>query len=157
MMYAFFGPDGGLDRAAMGRQVEACLRHGAHGIALLGLGTEVSKLAESERRQVLDWAAEDVAGRVPLAVTVFGETPRRQIAFLRVAQAAGAAWAILQPPPQPGLSEADCERFFAAVMAGSDLPLAIQNALDYLGIGLGPAACRRLRRAHGNFTVPRGG
>jgi 4-hydroxy-tetrahydrodipicolinate synthase len=156
MQYAFFGPDGGLDRAAMGRQAEACIARGAHGIAILGLGTEVSKLTEDERRQVLEWTAETVAGRVPLAVTVFGRTPEIQIEFVRAAQAAGASWVILQPPPIQGLSEADCRRFFGAVIARSDLPVAIQNAPEYLGIGLSPASLRALRRDHANFTLLKG-
>ena len=50
ILYAFFGADGRLDRAAMRRQVEACIRGGAHGIAALGLATEVNKLTDSEKR-----------------------------------------------------------------------------------------------------------
>jgi 4-hydroxy-tetrahydrodipicolinate synthase len=156
MQYAFFGPDGGLDRAAMGRQAEACIAKGAHGIAILGLGTEVSKLTEDERRQVLAWTAETVAGRVPLAVTVFGRTPEIQIDIVRAAQAAGADWVILQPPPIEGLSEADCQRFFGAVMEKSPLPVAIQNAPQYLGIGLSSESLKALRRNHANFTLLKG-
>src|SRR3954471_9281150 len=68
ILYAFFGADGGLDRAAMRAQARACLRHGAHGVAALGLATEVGKLSLAERHQVLDWVTEDVAGRVPVAI-----------------------------------------------------------------------------------------
>ena len=50
MQYAFFARDGGLDRAAMRRQVQGCIGGGAHGVAVLGLGTEVNKLSEAERR-----------------------------------------------------------------------------------------------------------
>jgi dihydrodipicolinate synthase/N-acetylneuraminate lyase len=156
MQYAFFGPDGALDRAAMGRQAEACIAKGAHGIAILGLGTEVSKLTEDERRQVLEWTAETVAGRVPLAVTVFGRTPQIQIDFVHAAQAAGADWVILQPPPIEGLSESDCQRFFGTVMEKSPLPVAIQNAPQYLGIGLSSESLRALRRNHANFTLLKG-
>ena len=47
---------------------------GAHGLAIFGLASEVAKLEEPERRQVIDWAAGEVAGQVPLAVTVYGHT-----------------------------------------------------------------------------------
>ena len=60
MLYAFFDARGRLDRAAMRAQVEYCVASGAHGIAALGLGTEVSKLEPEERRQVVEWAAEDL-------------------------------------------------------------------------------------------------
>lgn len=44
MQYAFFTREGCLDREAMRRQVEAGIAGGAHGIAVLGLATEVNKL-----------------------------------------------------------------------------------------------------------------
>ena len=58
MLYAFFGAGGGLDRAALRAQVEYCVASGAHGIAVLGLGTEVSKLSADEREEVVAWAAD---------------------------------------------------------------------------------------------------
>lgn len=153
MLYAFFGPDGALDRAAMRRQVEFCVAAGVHGMAALGLASEVDKLSADERRQLLDWAAQDVAGRLPLAITVFGNTVAEQIAFTRAAGAAGADWVILQPPRIEGLAESDLMAFFGAVMERTTLPVAIQNAPEYLGLGLSPEAIESLRRTHANFTL----
>ena len=50
ILYAFFDAQNQLSRTAMHQQLEACLASGAHGIALLGLITEVSALSEAERR-----------------------------------------------------------------------------------------------------------
>ena len=156
ILYAFFDASDRLDRGAMRRQVEACVRHGAHGIAILGLATEVGKLSLAERRQILDWAAEDIAGRLPLAVTVAEPAVGSQIAFVRAASDAGAAWVILQPPPARGLAEAEYVRFFGAVADRVDLPVAIQNAPDYLGVGLSPDGIATLRRNHPNFRLLKG-
>ena len=93
MQYAFFGSDGRLDRAAMRRQVHGCIGGGAHGVAVLGLGTEVNKLSEAERYTLVDWVTEDVAGRVPVAVTVAGASVEAQAALAGHARAAGAAFA----------------------------------------------------------------
>src|SRR5215831_14416556 len=98
MLYAFFNRDGSLDRAAMARQVEACIAAGAHGIAVLGLATEVPKLNVTERRQLMESVAADVRGRVPYAVTVAEPSVAGQIEFARAAAGAGADWVILQPP-----------------------------------------------------------
>ena len=99
VLYAFFDENGGLDRDAMRRQVDFCVESGVHGVTVLGLGTEVYKLDLRERRLLLDWAAEDLGGRLPLAVTVSEPNVAAQIAFVRAAAEAGADWAILQPPP----------------------------------------------------------
>src|SRR5262245_35957890 len=126
MLYALFAADGGLDRAAMRRQVEFCLDAGAHGIAILGLATEVGKLNSSEKRRMIEWAASDIAGRRPLAVTISGATPQEQISLAAAARQAGADWLILQPPPDARLSEAELTRFFGSVMEKTGLPVGIQ-------------------------------
>jgi len=52
ILYAMFGADEALDRAAMRRQVELCLKAEVAGIAALGLATEVAKLSFVERCQL---------------------------------------------------------------------------------------------------------
>jgi 4-hydroxy-tetrahydrodipicolinate synthase len=156
ILYAFFDAAGRLDRYAMRLQAEACVAAGAHGVAALGLATEVSKLTPAERRQVMEWLLEDVGGRVPVAITVFGETPAVQIEFVKAAAAAGANWAILQPPPTRPLGEADLVRFFGAVADASPIPIAIQNAPQYIGVGLSDDGLLALRRQHPNFVLLKG-
>jgi 2-keto-3-deoxy-L-arabinonate dehydratase len=159
MLYAFFDRAGRLDRAAMCAQVDYCVASGAHGIAALGLGTEVSKLSPLERRQVMTWAAEDLRGRLPLAITVFGATPPEQIAFVRAAAERGADWVILQPPQPTGgqavarLTEDQLVDFFGAVADASPLPVAIQNAPQYIGVGLSSAGIDRLCREYPNVRL----
>jgi 4-hydroxy-tetrahydrodipicolinate synthase len=156
ILYAFFDRAGRLDREAMRRQVEACVAGGAHGVAALGLATEVGKLSAAERREVMGWVLEDVGGRLPVAITVFGETPEVQAGFVRAAAEAGASWVILQPPPTRPLSEAELLRFFGRVMDASPIPVAVQNAPQYIGVGLGDAGLLELRRQHANFVLLKG-
>lgn len=87
IVYAMFDADEKLDRMAMRRQVQFCLDAGVHGMAALGLATEVSKLTVPERCAVMEWVSEDVAGKVPLAFTIFGSSVAEQIAQVRVAEA----------------------------------------------------------------------
>ena len=108
ILYAFFTPADTLDRTLMRRQEELCVAGGAHGMAVLGLATEVAKLTPGERRSVVEWAAEDLAGRLKLAVTIFGATPEEQSAAVAHAAGQGAVLAILQPPRDPSLSSWRC-------------------------------------------------
>ena len=156
ILYAFFDRQGKLDREAMGLQIRACLDAGAHGLAMLGLATEVAKLEESERLQIVEWAAEEVSWRVPMAVTVFGHSVEQQIRFAKMAQSSGADWLILQPPPVKGLSEADWLDFFGRVMDSTSLPVAIQNAPEYLGVGLSVKGLMDLQQRHPKFTLLKG-
>jgi 4-hydroxy-tetrahydrodipicolinate synthase len=135
ILYALFGPDGELDRDAMRRQVEVCIGQGAVGIATLGLATEVRHLDVEQRQRIIEWNAEDVAGRVPLGVTIFGETPEDQIERVRHAAAVGADWVILQPPAS-ATDDAALADGFSRVLDLSPLPAALQNMPQFLGVGL---------------------
>ena len=123
---------------------------------MLGLATEVAKLEESERLQIVELATEEVSGKVPLAVTVYGYTVEQQIRFAGLAQSRGTDWLILQPPLVKGLSEADCLDFFGKVIDSASLPVAIQNAPEYLGVGLSVKGLMTLLERHPNFILLKG-
>lgn len=156
IVYAFFDSREELDRAAMRRQVEACVRNPSHGIAALGLATEVGKLSEAEKRQIIVWLAEDANGKKPMAVTISGDTVDAQAALADFAARHGARWLVLQPPRDRSQAEAFYFDFFAEVMARTDLPCAIQNAPDFLGIGLTPDSIARLAAKRANFVLLKG-
>ena len=153
MLYAFFGADGQLDRQAMARQVAACVGAGVHGLAVGGLASEGNKLSTAERRTMLDWVASDLAGRVPLSVTIAENTIAGQTGMVHAAAAAGAQWVVLQPPPVKSASEEELIRFFGAVADASEVPVGIQNAPEYIGIGLSNAGLIELNRRHPNVSI----
>ena len=156
ILYAFFDQDGRVDRAAMRRQIDACVTAGAHGVAVMGLATEVGKLDVRERQEVLAWVAEDLGGRAPLAVTVAEPSVAGQVEMARLAERLGAGWVILQPPPVAGLPEVEYVRFLGAVADRVALPVAIQNAPGYLGVALSSHALRELHRQHPNVSLLKG-
>ena len=156
ILYALFDGNERLDRAAMHRQVEICLASGVHGMAALGLATEVAKLTEAERRTVMDWTAEDIAGKVPLAFTIFGSSVAEQIAQVRHAESVGADWVILQPPAVGSYGASEYIRFFGRVAETTDLPVAIQNAPTFFGRGLTPDEIRDLVTQHPNIRLIKG-
>ena len=153
ILYALFDADERLDRAAMRRQVELCLGAGVAGIVALGLATEVAKLSFDERKTLMDWLAEDTGGRVPLGFTVYGQSVAEQVAMVRHAESVGADWLILQPPMVGSYGAEEYLGFFGRVMAETSLPVAIQNAPQYLGRGLSDDDIGRLRDRHLNFTL----
>lgn len=154
--YALFNADETLDRTAMRRQTEICLAAGIDGMAALGLATEVSKLRESERRAVMDWTAEDVAGRVPLAFTIYGNSVAEQVAQIRHAESVKADWVILQPPNVGSFGGPEYIRFFGRIAERTTLPVAIQNAPAYMGRGLTAEEIRNLVAQHPNVRLLKG-
>ncbi len=154
--YALFTADERLDRAAMRRQTEICLAAGVDGMAALGLATEVSKLREVERRTIMDWTAEDVAGRVPLAFTIYGNSVAEQVEQIHHAESVKADWVILQPPNVGSYSGLEYIRFFGRIADQTTLPVAIQNAPAYMGRGLTADEIRDLVTQHRNVRLLKG-
>ena len=125
---------------------------GASGVAVLGLATEVSKLSSTERRSAVEWVIQAVNGRVPVAVTVADGNVPDMIESARFAEKNGASWLILQPPRPPASGE-DLIRFFGAVADRVLCPVGIQNAPEFLGIGLTPAQFVTLANHHPNVQI----
>ncbi len=153
MLYTYFDAEGGLDQTAIRDEVDACVANGAHGIAVGGLASETNKLSTEERRTLMEAAAEALAGRLPLSVTIAESSIEGQISMTKAAAAAGAAWVVLQPPPVKGASEAELIRFYGAVADAAPLPVGIQNAPEYIGIGVSNAGFAELNRRHPNVKV----
>lgn len=152
VLYALFDGEERLDRAAMRRQVAACIAAGVDGIVVLGLATEVAKLTETERRRLIDWTAEDLAGRLPLGVTVYGNSVQEQLPLARAAEAAGAGWLILQPPSVGSHAAGELLRMFGRVADAAAVPVAIQNAPGLMGQALDADGIALLVARHPNIT-----
>lgn len=153
MLYALFDTDGTLDAGAHEAQVEACLRAGVQGLAVGGLASECNKLSVAERRRHVEWTLATVAGRRPVSVTISDNTVEGQIEAIRHATDLGAAWVVLQPPPVKTASEAALIEFFGKVADTSPVPVGIQNAPEYIGIGLSNAGLIELNRRHPKVTI----
>ena len=156
MIYAFFGPDGRLDRSAMRRQMEAFVHSGVHGIAVLGIVTEFNKLDVNERRTIIEWSAEDLAGRLPLAVTINEPSVGGQIEIARLAAEVNADWLILQPPINRNVPESELVGFLGKVADAATLPVAIQKTPLISTSRLSFDALNDLRRNHGNIVLLKG-
>jgi len=156
MLYAFFDATGALERAPFRAQIEAVLAAGASSLAILGLITEVSALSPDERQRLVDWAIEDIAGRASLIVTISGANVEEARRLARGAEAAGADGLFLQPPLGARPGEAELSEFFADVMSVVSLPTGIQNAPEFLGVGLSAQAVRALAARRPHFRIMKG-
>ena len=144
VLFALWDREERLDRGAMQAQVHYARTQGAEGIVVLGLATEVGKLALREKLDVVAWAAEDATG-LSLSVTVAANSVAEQGEILRAAEDAGTALAILQPPLGGIYGAAEYMEFFVRVGERTTLPLAVQNAPQYLGRSLAGADMAALK------------
>ncbi len=153
MLYAFFDAAGAPDREAMARQVDGCIAGGVHGLAVGGLATECGKLSPQEKRDLCAWVLAAADGRVPVSVTISEADAEAQIEMVLYAADKGAEWVVLQPPPVKEISEEDLIAFFGRVADASPVPVGIQNAPQFIGIGLSDAGLITLNKRHPNVSI----
>lgn len=136
VLFALFREDESIDLPSMKQQVEYCINASCDGITVLGLATEVHKLSFAERKVLVETVAAANNNRVPFSVTISGNSVAEQIQLLQWAELHGADWVILQPPIAGNYSAETYLQFFERVASATQLPVAIQNAPQYLGRSL---------------------
>jgi 2-keto-3-deoxy-L-arabinonate dehydratase len=104
VLFSFFDERGAIRLDAFDYQIEHCLENGATGVVLFGFVTQFYRLSFAEKTAITERCAKRIDGRATLGVTVMEPTPEGQRELVRVAEANGADWIILQPPlgPPPG-------------------------------------------------------
>jgi 2-keto-3-deoxy-L-arabinonate dehydratase len=139
----FTGEDA-VDLDAQRRVVRFALDCGCHGIVAFGLAGEVLKLSADERRTLTDVIVDEVAGAVPVFVGAGAPSVRASIELARHAEQAGASCVVLPAPMGGALGDAALVDYFARIASAVSLPVMIQDAPAYLGVGLGPERVRQV-------------
>lgn len=157
-----FTPDGALDLDAQRAVVRFVLACGVDGVVGFGLAGEVNKLTPEERKRLGAVIVEEVAGRKPVLLGVGSEAIHTSIELARSAQAAGAAGLVIAPPVTAHLQGDDLIPYFCAIAAATKLPVMIQDAPAYLGVGVSASCVRRCAQTQPNIrylkveTAPEG-
>jgi len=133
--------------------VQFALGSGAHGIVAFGLAGEVMKLTSDERRALTDVIVDEASGRVPVLVGAGAPSVRASVELARHAEQAGADCVVLPAPMSGALGEAVLVDYFVRIASSVSLPVMIQDAPAYVGIGLGPDVVRQIGAAAENVRL----
>jgi 4-hydroxy-tetrahydrodipicolinate synthase len=140
-----FAPDGALDLDSLDRLVDFYLARRVHGLTLLGIMGEASKLTAAESRGVVRRAVARVAGRVPVVVGVSSPNLAALAALANDSMAAGAAGVMVAPTS--GLAGDDAlVAYVASVVSTLDpgTPIVYQDYPQATGVILTVEAFHRM-------------
>jgi 4-hydroxy-tetrahydrodipicolinate synthase len=141
-----FDADGALDEASLRRLVSFVVDTGVAGITVLGFLGEAAKLAEAERRRVIELSVSAAAGRVPIVVGATHAATDRSVAYAREAEALGAAALMISPPALARPNEAAVRRHYEALAGAVALPIVVQDYPPASGVYMTPAFIGQLAR-----------
>lgn len=127
-----FTPDDRLDFEWFGKNIDAQLAAGVHGLILGGSLGEASTLDNEEKLALLRFARERVAGKAPVLMNIAEGATRHAVALAQKGAEAGADGFMLLPPMRYRSDERETLAYFKAVAEATDLPIMIyNNPVDY--------------------------
>jgi len=154
MIYCFFNKNNSIDIKAINDQIQLIKNIGSQGIATLGLATEVNKLSFQEKKTIIELMADNCHNYISTAVTIHGNSLREFIKLIDVAKKNQADWIVLQPLIKKNTTDKNCYNFYKKLIPFvGDTIVGIQNAKEYLGVGLSIEDVVKLYKTFPNFRV----
>ena len=121
-----FDTEDGIDEESLANLVEFNIRAGVQGLGV-ALGSEIFKLTEAERGQVVRVVVRTVRGRVPVIVNAGASGTALSILHAAAAEKAGADALMVYPPHFLPVGAGEVFEFFRAVDAAVRLPIVLQD------------------------------
>lgn len=146
-----FDEEGKFDRASLGRAIDLFIDDGVSGLVALGVTSEVARITDRERSQILDASIALADGRVPVIVGATGTGLETCLDYCAEARSAGAQGLMVSPPRMAKLSSSYLLLHFAAIAEKIDLPIVIQDFPPISGYHMEPSLlvdiCREVPHA----------
>jgi 4-hydroxy-tetrahydrodipicolinate synthase len=141
-----FTASGDVDPQSLKRVIDLFIADGVNGFTALGVTSEVARLTDSERGQVLDTVVAHANGRVPVVAGTTADGLRTCIDYTRRAKAAGASAVMISPPRMPKINSDAVAKHFAEVASAVDIPIIVQDYPPISGYAMEPALLARIAR-----------
>ena len=138
-----FDEKGRIDEESLMRLVEFNIDAGVHGLGV-AIGSEVFKLSEAERADVIRCVVAATAKRVPVVVNTVAGGTDLAVAYSRAAEEAGADALMIMPPAFLPAGPAEVLDYFRAISAAVTIPIFLQ---DTPAAPISPGLARRLAEA----------
>jgi 4-hydroxy-tetrahydrodipicolinate synthase len=139
-----FREDGSLDFPGFSRLAEHVIADGVDALLVAGCTGESWALKDAERAQLFRTSVEVARGRVPVVAGCGHMLVEDTLHKIAQAADAGCDAALVQAPWYILPGNEEVMDHFAAVIAGSPLPVVIYNIPRRTGINLTPEMCDRL-------------
>ncbi len=142
----------GVDYESFGRLIEWQIAEGIDAIVVAGTTGEASTLTDEEHRQVIRFAVEKVAGRVPVIAGTGSNDTAYAIDLTKYACEVGADAMLLVTPYYNKATQKGLIESFKAVADVSTKPCILYNVPSRTGCNITPATCAVLAE-HPNIVA----
>ena len=139
-----FTSNGAIDFAAVARVVDNLIKGGVDYILVLGTTGETPTLTSDERKALIRFVRDRVAGRVKLMVGVGGNCTHDVVATLRTWDLSGYDAILSVNPYYNKPNQEGLYQHFKAIAEASPLPIMLYNIPGRTGVNMTPETIARI-------------
>ena len=138
----------GVDYEAFGKLLDWQIEEGINALVIAGTTGEGSTLTDEEHREVLRFAVERIAGRVPVIAGTGSNDTAYAIDLTKFACEIGCDAMLLVTPYYNKATQRGLVESFKAIADASTKPCILYNVPSRTGCNLSPASCAALAKHH---------
>ncbi len=136
--------ENGVDYDAFGRFIDFQIESGIHALVAVGTTGESATLESDEQKEVIRFAVERAAGRVPIIAGTGANSTRRALANTRAACEVGADALLVVTPYYNKATQNGLIDHYTAVADSSSVPVILYNVPGRTGCNLLPKTVAKL-------------
>ena len=121
-----------IDNDVLKREIDWLITCGVKGL-VLAMVSEVMRFTADERRRQWQSVLKIINKRVPLIVSVGGESTAIATALAKSAESDGATVLMATPPASFPATSSEIYAYYSAIIESVKIPLIVQDASNYMG------------------------
>ena len=141
-----------IDEKVFEAEINWLIKCGVKGL-VLAMVSEVMRFSAAERRNQWQIVLRILDGRLPLIVSVGGESTAIAVQLAKAAESDGASALIATPPASFPATSYEIHSYYTAIIEAVQIPLIVQDASNYMGQPLELELYGKLLEKYGNTRV----
>ena len=141
-----------IDEVVFETEINWLIKCGVKGL-VLAMVSEVMRFSAAERRNQWQIVLHILDGRLPLIVSVGGESTAIAVQLAKAAEFDGATALIATPPASFPATSSEIHSYYTAILEAVKIPLIVQDASNYMGQPLELELYGKLLEKYGNTRV----
>lgn len=138
--------ESGIDFAAFGRLMDWQIASGIDALVVCGTTGESAALSDAEKQQLLEFAVQRVAGRVPVIAGTGTNDTEHARRLTRMASNVGCDAALVVTPYYNKATQAGLVAHFSQIADASDKPVILYNVPSRTGVSIAPKTYQALSK-----------
>lgn len=144
-LYTPFDPtDKSVDYGAFSRLINRQLSAKVNALVVLGTTGESATVTDEERREIIEFCAKEVNGRIPLIVGTGSNCTTTAVKYSQEAEDSGADGLLVVTPYYNKCNDEGLYEHYSVIAKSTSLPIIVYNVPTRTGFNVKPVVYRKL-------------